>query len=204
MLFSYNWLKEYLEGAPMPSELAERLTMTGTEIESVTKTGANFTGVVTAQVVTIDKHPNADKLSVCKVKTDNEEFSIVCGAKNMKPGDKVALALIGAELPGDFKIKRSKIRGVESEGMMCSEVELGLKDTSNGIMILSADTPLGIDFSGLIGSDCMLEAGGTPNRADLLSIKGMARGKAALRGAVFHDKSFPVDEGEASVAGFAP
>ena len=203
MLFSYNWLKEYLEGAPSPSELAERLTMTGTEIESVTKTGANFTGVVTAQVVTIDKHPNADKLSVCKVKTDNEEFSIVCGAKNMKPGDKVALALIGAELPGDFKIKRSKIRGVESEGMMCSEVELGLKDTSNGIMILSADTPLGIDFSGLIGSDCMLEAGVTPNRADLLSIKGMARETAAISGAVFHDKSFPVDEGEASVAGFA-
>jgi phenylalanyl-tRNA synthetase beta chain len=203
MLFSYNWLKEYLEGVCSPSELAERFTMTGTEIESVTKTGANFTGVVTAQVMTIDKHPNADKLSFCKVKTDKEEFSIVCGARNMKPGDKVALALIGAELPGDFKIKRSKIRGVESEGMMCSEVELGLKDTSEGILILPPDTPLGVDYSALVGSDCMFEAGVTPNRADLLSIKGMAREAAAITGAVFHDKDFPVDEGEANVAGFA-
>ena len=177
--------------------------MTGTEIESVTKTGANFTGVVTAQVITVDKHPNADKLSVCRVKTDKDEFSIVCGARNMKPGDKVALALIGAELPGDFRIKRSKIRGVESEGMMCSEVELGLKDTSDGIMILSPDTPLGMDFSGLIGSDFMFEAGVTPNRADLLSIKGMAREAAAITGAVFQDKDFPVDEGEAPVSGFA-
>jgi phenylalanyl-tRNA synthetase beta chain len=203
MLFSYNWLKEYLEGVHSPSELAERLTMTGTEIESVTRTGANFTGVVTAQVVTIDKHPNADKLSFCKVKTDSDEFSIVCGARNMKPGDKVALALIGAELPGDFKIKRSKIRGVESEGMMCSEVELGLKDTSDGILILSPDTPLGMDFSVLIGTDYMFEAGVTPNRSDLLSIKGMAREAAAVTGALFHDKDFPVDEGEAAVTGFA-
>lgn len=202
MLFSYNWLREYLEGAPSPSELAEKFTMTGTEIESVTRTGASFSGVVTAQVVTVDKHPNADKLSFCKVRTDKEEFSIVCGAKNMKPGDKVALALVGALLPGDFKIKKSKIRGVESEGMMCSEVELGLKDTSDGIMILPPETPLGVDYSSLVGSDCMFEAGVTPNRADLLSIKGMAREAAAVTGAVFHDKSFPVDEGEAQVAGF--
>jgi phenylalanyl-tRNA synthetase beta chain len=111
MLFSYNWLKEYLEGASAPSVLAEKLTMSGTEIESVKKTGADFTGVVTAQVLTIDKHPNADKLSLCRVKTGSEELSIVCGARNMKPGDKVALAIIGAELPGGFKIKRSKIRG---------------------------------------------------------------------------------------------
>ena len=140
------------------------------------KTGADFTGVVTAQVLTIDKHPNADKLSLCKVTTGKDELSIVCGAKNMKPGDRVALATIGAELPGGFKIKRSKIRGVESEGMMCSEVELGLKDTSEGILILSPDTPLGLDFSGLIGSDYMFEAGVTPNRADLLSIKGHGKG----------------------------
>lgn len=203
MLFSYNWLKEYLEGAPSPSELAERLTMTGTEIESVKKTGADFTGVVTAQVLTCDKHPNADKLSYCKVRTDREELSIVCGAKNMKPGDKVALATIGAQLPGDFKIKRSKIRGVESEGMMCSEVELGLKDTSDGIMILAPETPLGQDFGALLGSDWMFEAGVTPNRADLLSIKGMARETAAVTGAVFHDRDYPVDEGEKAVGELA-
>lgn len=202
MLFSYNWLKEYLDNVPQPSDLAEKLTMSGTEIESLKKTGADFTGVVTAQVLTIDKHPNADKLSLCKVTTGSEELSIVCGAKNMKPGDKVALATIGAQLPKDFKIKRSKIRGVESEGMMCSEVELGLKDTSDGIMILSPDTPLGQDFSSIVGSDYMFEAGITPNRADLLSIKGMAREAAAVTGAVFRDKDFPVDEGEEPVTGF--
>ena len=203
MLFSYNWLKEYLEGVSAPSVLAEKLTMSGTEIESMKKTGADFTGVVTAQVLTIDKHPNADKLSLCRVKTGTEELSIVCGAKNMKPGDKVALATIGAELPGGFMIKRSKIRGVESEGMMCSEVELGLKDTSDGILILSQSTPLGVDFGALIGTDYMFEAGVTPNRADLLSIKGMAREAAAVTGAVFQDKDFPVDEGVDVIDGFA-
>jgi len=203
MLFSYNWLKEYLEGAPAPSELAEALTMSGTEIESVTRTGADFTGVVTARVLSVDKHPNADKLSCCKVTTGSGELSIVCGAKNMKPGDAVALATVGAELPGGFRIKKSKIRGVESEGMMCSEVELGLKDTSDGIMILSPDTPLGLDFSALIGSDHMFEAGVTPNRADLLSIKGMAREAAAISAAVFCDKDFPVDVGADAVDAFA-
>src|SRR4030067_866687 len=203
MLFSYNGLKEYLEGAPLPSELAERLTMTGTEIESVIKTGANFTGVVTARVITVDKHPHADKRSVCRVKTDKDEFGIVCGARNMKPGDKVALTLIGAQLPGDFRIKRSKIRGVESEGMMCSEVELGLKDTSNGIMILPPETPLGVDYSAILGSDYMMEAGITPNRADLLSIRGMAREEDGSSGAAFQAKDCPVDEGEAPVSGFA-
>ncbi|MBW7956969.1 MAG: phenylalanine--tRNA ligase subunit beta [Deltaproteobacteria bacterium] len=194
MLFSYNWLKEYLEGAPPARELAERLTMTGTEIESVTEIGAGFTNVVTAQVLECEKHPNADKLSLCKVRTDKEELSIVCGAKNMKPGDKVALALPGAELPGGFKIKKSKIRGVESQGMMCSEVELGLKDTSEGIMILPEDAPLGVDFRTILGADFMMEAGITPNRADLLSIRGMAREAAAVTGAAFKDKEFKVDE----------
>ncbi len=194
MLFSYNWLKEYLEGAPPARELAERLTMTGTEIESVVETGGGFTNVVTAQVVECERHPNADKLSLCKVRTDREELSIVCGARNMKPGDKVALALPGAELPGGFKIKKSKIRGVESQGMMCSEVELGLKDTSEGIMILPEDAPLGVDFRTLLGADFMMEAGITPNRADLLSIRGMAREAAAVTGAAFKDKEFRVEE----------
>ncbi|MBE7414300.1 MAG: phenylalanine--tRNA ligase subunit beta [Deltaproteobacteria bacterium] len=200
MLFSYNWLKEYLEGAPPARELAERLTMTGTEIESVAETGGGFTNVITAQVVECEKHPNADKLSLCKVRTGKEELAIVCGAKNMKPGDKVALALPGAELPGGFKIKKSKIRGVESQGMMCSEVELGLKDTSEGIMILPEDAPLGVDFRTILGADFMMEAGITPNRADLLSIRGMAREAAAVTQAVFKEKEFKVDEAGRPIA----
>ena len=195
MLFSYNWLKEYLEGAPAPDELSDRLTMSGTEIESVTRTGAAFTNVITAQIISCEKHPNADKLSYCKVRTDKEELAIVCGAKNMKAGDKVALAVNGAELPGGLKIKKSKIRGVESQGMMCSEVELGLKDTSSGLMILPPDTPLGVDYSAILGSDYMMEAGITPNRGDILSIRGLAREAAAVTGARFIDKSFTVEEG---------
>lgn len=203
MLFSYSWLKEYLENIPEPKELADRLTMSGTEIESVTRTGAQFTNVFTAEVLECGKHPNADKLSLCRVKTDKNEYSIVCGAKNMKPGDKVALALEGADLPNGIKIKRSKIRGVESQGMMCSEVELGLKDTSDGILILPPDTPLGLDYSSILGSDFMMEAGVTPNRADLLSIRGIAREVSAVTDARFIDKDALIDEGENPVSSFA-
>lgn len=195
MLFSYNWLKEYAAGLPSPKELSERLTMTGTEIESVTEAGADIKNVITAQVVTVNPHPNADRLSLCEVRTDKEVLSIVCGAKNMKPGDKVPLALPGASLPGGSVIKRSRIRGVESAGMMCSEVELGLKDSAEGLMILPPGTPLGIDIKEALGlSDFMMEAGITPNRADLLSIKGMAREICAITGAQMKDKNWPVKE----------
>lgn len=195
MLFSYNWLKEYIENPPEPKELAQKLTMTGTEIESVTEAAAAVKGVITAQVLTVEKHPNADRLKLCDVKTDSETLSIVCGADNMKPGDKVALALPGAELPNNIKIKKSKIRGVESNGMMCSEVELGLKAESKGIMILPEDAPLGVDITGYLGlKDWLFEAGITPNRADLLGVKGLAREAAAVTGAVFKEKVLPVQE----------
>ncbi len=190
MLFSYNWLKEYLPDIPPAHELAKALTMSGTEIESVAQVGSTLSNVVTAEVVTREKHPNADRLSLCSVRTDDAVYSIVCGASNMKPGDRVVLALTGAELPGGIKIKRSKIRGVESQGMMCSEVELGLKDTSDGIMILPEDTPLGADINTVLGlGDFMMEAGITPNRADLLSVRGLAREISAVTGAAFTDKA---------------
>lgn len=195
MLFSYNWLKEYIGTLPAPKEVADRLTMSGTEVESVTATGVEIKGVVTAEILSVGKHPNADKLQLCEVRTNAEKYQIVCGARNMKAGDKVALALAGAELPGGVRIKVSKIRGVESQGMMCSEVELGLKDTSEGILILSPDTPLGVDVNVLFGlNDHMMEVGVTPNRADLLSIKGLAREISAITGAEFKDKVFKVEE----------
>lgn len=203
MLCSFNWLKEYVTGLPTPKAAAEALTMSGAEVEAVRETGVSVTNVVTAEVVTIAKHPNADKLSLCEVKTDTKTFSIVCGAKNMQPGDKVVLALIGAVLPGDFKIKKSKIRGVESEGMMCSEVELGIAETSNGIMILPPDTPLGLNIADVLGSDTLFEVNVTPNRADLLSIKGVARELAAVTGAQFKDKETAVGEEGAPVEGLA-
>ncbi len=200
MLFSYNWLKEYIDKLPAAREVADRLTMSGTEVESVAETGREIKGVVTAEVLSCGKHPNADKLQLCEVRTDKESYQIVCGARNMKPGHKVALALSGAELPGGVKIKKSKIRGVESEGMICSEVELGLKDTSEGIMILPQDAPLGLDLKSYLAlNDFMMEVSITPNRADLLSIKGLAREISAVTGTIFKDRTFHVDEEESPV-----
>ncbi len=200
MLFSYNWLKEYVTPLLPARELADRLTMTGTEVETITEPGRSITGVVTAEVLSCVPHPNADRLQLCRVSTGAEEFSIVCGARNMAPSDRVALALIGAELPGGFKIKKSKIRGVESEGMMCSEVELGLADKSDGIMILPEKTPLGIDLRVVLGlDDAMMEVGITPNRADLLSVRGLAREIAAITGAALRSAPVTVAEGKKAV-----
>ena len=195
MLFSYNWLAEFLEDLSAPGELAEALTMTGTEVESVTDLSGSITGVVTAEVLAIEKHPNADKLSLCDVRTAGGNLKIDCGAKNMLVGDKVALALHGALLSGGAKIKRSKIRGVESNGMMCSEVELGIADTSDGIMILAKNTPVGLNAVEALGlKDYMLDVGITPNRADLLSVRGLAREIGAVTGAAFKDKAVGLAE----------
>ncbi|MFZ2644241.1 MAG: phenylalanine--tRNA ligase subunit beta, partial [Verrucomicrobiia bacterium] len=118
MKISYNWLKQYVEFDWSPQQLAERLTMCGIEVEGIEQIGASFDKIVVAQILSSDKHPNADRLSVCRVTDGATERQIVCGAKNYKVGDKVPLALPGAVLPGDFKIKVGKLRGVESQGMM--------------------------------------------------------------------------------------
>ncbi|MBI5234890.1 MAG: phenylalanine--tRNA ligase subunit beta [Deltaproteobacteria bacterium] len=198
MRVSCNWLREYVGNLPEPNALGRLLTMSGTEVESVASLAPAISGVIIAEVLSVAKHPNADRLSLCDVNTGSETVSIVCGAKNMKPGDKVALARIGAELPGGFKIKASKIRGVESQGMMCSEVELGLKDASDGIMILPDDTPLGVDLKEALGlNDYMFELGVTPNRADLLSVRGVAREISALTKEPLKDKPLSLaDTGE--------
>lgn len=183
MKVSYNWLKEYVKRLPPPDELAKQLTMAGLEVEGIEALDKGVSGVVTAQILSVEKHPNADRLSFCKVKTDKGIHSIVCGARNMKDGDNVALALPGATLPGGIKIAKTKIRGVESEGMMCSEVELGLKDVSEGIMILPHDIPIGKDFTDIMGmNDSILNVNVTPNRPDCLSIIGIAREVAAIKG----------------------
>src|SRR6516225_6072429 len=133
MKVTRNWLRQYVEFAWSPDELAERLTMLGIEVEGIQKLSGEFQGVVVAQVVTRDKHPNADKLSLCRVNDGKGERQIVCGADNFKPADKVALILPGHSLPAKsgqqpFTIKVGKIRGVDSHGMMCSPLELGLAD----------------------------------------------------------------------------
>ncbi|MEE9614756.1 MAG: phenylalanine--tRNA ligase subunit beta [Thermodesulfobacteriota bacterium] len=200
MLFSYNWLKEYVATSLTPAELSTRLTMAGVEVEAAREGTPPVKGIVVAEILTVGPHPNADRLKLCQVNTgEGGERSVVCGASNMKEGDRVALAVPGTKLPGGVKIKKSKIRGVVSEGMLCSEVELGIRDTSDGIMILPADAPLGSEFSELTGEgeggDTMLDIAITPNRADLLSVRGLAREVGAITGDKFTDVEFSVPEG---------
>ena len=191
MKVTLNWLKQYVDFNWSSEDLAERLTMLGLEVEGVQKRGGEFDGIVVAQVITRDKHPNADKLSLCRVNDGKGERQIVCGADNFKAGDNVALILPGAALPmkpGDkepFTIKVGKIRGVESHGMMCSPQELGLPDEVAGILILREDAKVGQPFAeylGRAGSDVIYDLEITPNRPDLNSVIGIAREIAAVTG----------------------
>ena len=183
MKISYNWLKQYVEFDWSPQQLAQKLTMCGIEVEGIESLGANFDKIVVAQILSSDKHPNADRLSVCRVTDGATERQIVCGAKNYKVGDKVPLALAGAVLPGDFKIKVGKLRGVESQGMMCSEKELGIADDAEGLLILDPATRLGAPIADVLGGgDTVYDLEITPNRPDLLSIIGIAREVSALTG----------------------
>ena len=190
MKVTLNWLKQYVDFQWSPEELAERLTMLGIEVEGMQKLGGEFDGIVVAQVVTRDKHPNADKLSLCRVNDGKGERQIVCGASNFKAGDKVALILPGASLPprpgeAPLTIKVGKIRGVESQGMMCSPQELGLPDQVDGLLILRDDARVGQPFAeylGRAGSDVVYDLEITPNRPDLNSVIGIAREIAAVTG----------------------
>jgi phenylalanyl-tRNA synthetase beta chain len=183
MKFSVNWLREFVELPSNVDELAELLTMAGIEIEGIEKRGANFDKVVVAQIKASEQHPNADRLSVCQVDDGSGETrQIVCGAKNYKVGDKVPLALPGALLVGDLKIKPSKLRGVESQGMLCSPSELGLSEDSEGLLILSPEAKIGEPIASLFPGDTVFDVEITPNRGDLLSHFGLARDIAALVG----------------------
>jgi phenylalanyl-tRNA synthetase beta chain len=191
MKVTLNWLKQYVDFDWSPEQLTERLTLLGLEVEGVHKTGGEFDGIVVAQVITRDKHPNADKLTVCKVNDGQGERQIVCGAQNFQAGDKVPLILPGASLApktGEkepFTIKVGKIRGVESHGMMCSPQELGLPDPVDGLLILRPDAKVGQPFAeylGRSGSDVVYDLEITPNRPDWNSVIGIAREIAALTG----------------------
>jgi phenylalanyl-tRNA synthetase beta chain len=190
MKVTLNWLKQYVEFDWTAAELAERLTMIGTEVEGMHKLGGELEGVVVAQVITKDKHPNADKLTVCRVNDGKGERQIVCGAQNFKAGDKVPLILPGYSLtakPGEepFTVKVGKIRGVESHGMMCSPQELGLGDLVEGLLILREDAKVGQPFAeylGRTGSDVVYDLEITPNRPDLNSVIGIAREISAVTG----------------------
>ena len=190
MRISYEWLKSMVDVPDDPHELVEQLTRTGTEVEAVEKVGANLEHVVTAQVVSKVPHPNSDHMWLCQVSVGDKNvdaegnpvpLQIVCGAQNFNEGDHIVCAMIGAVLPGDFKIKKSKLRGIESCGMNCSERELGLGSNHDGIMILPPDAPVGMDFTEYLGtSDTVIDCEITPNRPDCLSMTGFATEVAAI------------------------
>jgi phenylalanyl-tRNA synthetase beta chain len=177
MKISEAWLREWVNPAIDTEALVAQLTMAGIEVDSVTPVAGKFDGVVVALVKSVEPHPDADKLRVCKVDGGTgEELQIVCGAANVRPGLKVPLATLGAELLGDLKIKKSKLRGVESFGMLCSEKELGLAETSNGLMELPDDAPVGKNIREYLQlDDQCIEVDLTPNRSDCLSVAGIAR-----------------------------
>ncbi len=182
MKISETWLRTYVNPALGTEELVAQITMAGLEVDAVEPVAAQFSGVVVGEVVEMEKHPDADKLNVCKVNVgETELLQIVCGAANVRVGLKIPAALCGAVLPGDFKIKQSKLRGIESFGMLCSAKELGLVAEAEGLMELPADAPVGIDIREYLQlNDNSIEVDLTPNRADCLSVEGVAREIAVL------------------------
>ena len=184
MRISINWLKDYVDIDLTAEELAERMTMLGLEIEAVEAPGAAITNVVVGQIESIEPHPNADKVVVCKTRVgEDEPLQIICGAKNMKVGDKVPTALLGAKLAGGFEIKQRPMRGVESFGMMCAADELGLGDDHSGLIIMDPNLPVGADAKPYLGlDDVIFDIEVIPNRGDWASMIGVARELAALLG----------------------
>lgn len=184
MQFSEQWLRTFVDPQLDSGALGHLLTMAGLEVEEADSAAPAFSGVVVAQIVAAEKHPNADKLKLCKVDAGSGELlQIVCGAPNAAAGMKVPCARVGAVLPGDFAIKAAKLRGVESFGMLCSARELGLSEDHGGLYALPEDAPVGTDIRDYLGlNDTLFTIKLTPNRADCLSLSGVARELAAITG----------------------
>ncbi len=182
MNISTAWLREWIDPKVSDADLAEKLTMAGLEVNAISTVAPDFAGVVVGFVTSCEKHPDADKLNLCKVDIGAEkDLQIICGAKNIRAGLKVIVATIGAELPNELQIKKAKLRGVESFGMICSAAELGLIEDSSGISELDADAPIGQDIRQYLQlDDNIIELDITPNRGDCFSILGVAREVSAL------------------------
>lgn len=207
MIFPLGWLTDYLKIDVSAEELGEMLTMAGLELEALEDRGKALADVCVAQINGIGKHPNADRLSVCEITDGRDRYVVVCGADNMKEGDKVAFAKAGTGLPATskfpegIKIKRSKIRGEDSEGMLCSADEMGLSGGGDGIMILSSKAELGTSMSDEIGYDGIIfEVGVTPNRPDCMSIFGIAREVSAILGENLQKPAFSLKEDGESIS----
>ena len=177
-----SWLREYVDIALTPEQLAERLTLLGMEVKGIEQWGADWRSVVVGELLTVEKHPYADRLHLTTVNVGSgEPLHIVCGANNIAPGQRVPVALPGAVLPGERRIERTEKMGIASEGMLCSGDELHITSDAEGILILPPSTPLGIQLSDLYG-DVVLDVDVKPNRGDALCLIGLAREVAAATG----------------------
>ncbi|HXC21268.1 MAG TPA: phenylalanine--tRNA ligase subunit beta, partial [Steroidobacteraceae bacterium] len=216
MKITYQWLKEFAEVSATPAELARQLTMSGLEVESLTPVAPPFSGVIVGQVLESTPHPDAAKLSVCRVTTDGaNRLQIICGASNVRAGLKVAVAMVGAQLPEAVTIKRATLRGLESYGMLCSARELGLGENHEGIMELPEALPLNQNLRDALDlDDTMLDVNTTPNRGDCMSVFGIARDYTAAQRrrylkytsaavAAGHEAVFPVALESAGCPAFA-
>jgi phenylalanyl-tRNA synthetase beta chain len=184
MKFSEKWLREWVNPDVDTATLVAQLTLAGLEVDAVEPVAGDFKGVLVGQVVSVESHPDADKLRLCKVDVAADELlSIVCGASNVRLDLKIPVAVIGAVLPGNFKIKKAKLRGAESFGMLCSAKELGMADNADGLMELATDAPVGEDFRKYLDlDDVSIDVDLTPNRSDCLGIAGIAREVGVLTG----------------------
>ena len=205
MLFSEKWLREWVNPDCSSDDLVARLTMAGLEVDGVNPVAGEFSAVVVGQVVSCEPHPDADKLSLCRVDVNSAEpLTIVCGASNVRVGLKIPVATVGAVLPGGHKIKKAKLRGQESFGMLCSEEELGMADSADGLLELPEDAPIGLSIREYLTlDDQIIDVDLTPNRGDCLSMAGLAREAGVLYGvdvvppsieplSPVHDEVFPV------------
>ena len=192
MIISEQWLRTWVSPQVTTDALSHKLTMIGLEVDSIAGAADAFSGVVVAQIIAAEQHPDADKLQVCTVNAGDETVQIVCGAPNARAGLVAPLAKVGAVLPGNFKIKKAKLRGVESQGMLCAGAELTISEDNDGLMELPADAPIGADIREYLSLDeQVIELGLTPNRADCLSIRGVARDVAVAFDEDLNEPSLP-------------
>ncbi len=203
MKVSLNWLREYVDIKLSPDDLARRLTMAGIEVKGVQVVGGSWDGIVIGQIAAINPHPNADRLKLTTVDLGTGQETVVCGAPNLRLGDKIAFASVGAQLLDGhsgqvFRLKSAKIRGVLSSGMVCSEMELGISDSHQGILVLPAEAPLGVPLAEYLG-DAILDLDVTPNRPDCLSVVGIAREVAALTAQTVHLPELDYEESDCPI-----
>ncbi len=190
MKFSESWLRHAVNPSISTEELVAQVTMAGLEVDAVESAAPEMSGVVVGEIVSVEQHPDADKLRVCQVAGGGEIAQVVCGAPNARAGIKVPFATVGAKLPGDFKIKKAKLRGVESFGMLCAQTELQLGDDDDGLWELPADATVGSDLIDYLElNDNIIEVDLTPNRGDCLSIRGLAREVGVLNKAAVTEQA---------------